>query len=102
MTRRARPPARLLNEERAHRRARRPGTTRLENRFADRDAPRKAAKLTTQLDRAAEPVAAQPDGSGSDCPSCGRPNPRPIHEVTNVPVTSCVLLPDRAAALAYP
>jgi SAM-dependent methyltransferase len=36
------------------------------------------------------------------CPSCGRPGLLPFHELAEVPVTSCVLLPDREAALAYP
>jgi SAM-dependent methyltransferase len=44
----------------------------------------------------------RPVAASTACPSCGQPDPRPIHELSEVPLTSCILLPDRASALAYP
>ena len=38
----------------------------------------------------------------TDCPSCGTPEMETFYEVTGVPVHSCIMLPTRNEALAFP
>ena len=40
--------------------------------------------------------------TSSVCPSCGRPGAQPFFSLPDVPRHSCVLVPERAAAIAYP
>lgn len=38
----------------------------------------------------------------SYCPNCGRQNIRPFYEVRDIPVHSCLMMPDRQAAVDFP